>query len=66
MKFRLCTVVPCYGGVAAASQRRLCFGDGYSHVTVRSFEVTTWLSPSVVFTQAFWAVLDMNRGSAAE
>lgn len=44
----------------------LYFGDGYSHVTRRSFEVTALLSPLLMCTQAFWAALDMDRGSVAE
>lgn len=55
-----------WGSSSATSRTRLCFGDGYSHVAVRSFEVTTWRSPSLVFMQAFWAAPDTNRGSAAE
>lgn len=35
-------------------------------VTRRSFEVTALLSPLLMFIQAFWAVLDMDRGSVAE
>lgn len=54
------------GSSSAASRMQLCFSDGYSHVTVKLFEVTTWHSPSLMFTQAFWAALDTNRGSAAE
>lgn len=44
----------------------LCFGDGYSRVARRPFEVMALLSPLPVFTQAFWAALDMDRGSIAE
>lgn len=31
-----------------------------------SFEVTALLSPLLMFTQAFWAALNVNRGSIAE
>lgn len=55
-----------WGSTSAASWTRLCFSGGYSCVTTRLFEVTTWCSPLLVFTQTFWAVLDMNSGSVAE
>lgn len=35
-------------------------------VTRRRFEVTALLFPLLMFTQAFWAALDVDRGSLAE